>query len=409
MKQLLTTFLLLLFSTYLFTQEQTPAVELFFITENAPSSPIITCTLIAQSQCWGIALPLPPQPSNFYLTDDYNYSVYVPTANNMGQESAGFDFITSMGGAPGTGYPDFTYGIYKLIISGSNKYFYLDYRDYRIGYYENYSPPSYGHRIDLWIKYKYDNNSLYYSSTGSELDFHNITNGELLNFWDIKQKGDQQISLFPDYWENCLAATNNGSNHPRLVWGPHYHYPPISGTITGYSIYRSAAHISGQPPYNFSLLTTVPPDAYKYVDYSITMGNDYRARSYYVTCKYEDPWDRLIETDPTNTVEVRLVIPSKISIPEAKGNQKFLYKLEQNYPNPFNPVTRIDYTIKIDGLVSLKVYDMLGVEVSTLVYEKKEAGNYSVDFNASKLPSGIYIYTLLSGNYTESKKLILLK
>ncbi len=85
------------------------------------------------------------------------------------------------------------------------------------------------------------------------------------------------------------------------------------------------------------------------------------------------------------------------------------YLLYQNYPNPFNPTTAIDYSIKSSGLVSLKVYDMLGTEVTSLVNENKEAGSYSVEFNAEDLPSGIYFYTLTSGNFIATKKLILLK
>ena len=85
------------------------------------------------------------------------------------------------------------------------------------------------------------------------------------------------------------------------------------------------------------------------------------------------------------------------------------FALYNNYPNPFNPTTTIEYSIKQDGLVSLKVYDVLGNEVVSLVNENKVAGNYSVQFDASNLPSGIYIYRLTSGQFTSSKKLILLK
>jgi hypothetical protein len=84
-------------------------------------------------------------------------------------------------------------------------------------------------------------------------------------------------------------------------------------------------------------------------------------------------------------------------------------KLFQNYPNPFNPTTTINYSIKSAGDVSLKVYDILGTEVASLVNEVKEAGNYSVSFDAANLPSGIYFYTLTTGNYLDTKKLILLK
>jgi len=85
------------------------------------------------------------------------------------------------------------------------------------------------------------------------------------------------------------------------------------------------------------------------------------------------------------------------------------YSLSQNYPNPFNSTTTINYSTESQGLVTLKVYDLLGVEVISLVIEEQEAGHYSVEFNATEQPSGIYFYTLTSGNFTATKKLILLK
>lgn len=84
-------------------------------------------------------------------------------------------------------------------------------------------------------------------------------------------------------------------------------------------------------------------------------------------------------------------------------------ELSSNYPNPFNPTTQISYSIKEDGFVRLKVYDLLGSEVAILVSETKESGYHSVEFNASELPSGVYIYTLQTGDFISSKKMILLK
>ncbi|MDY0082689.1 MAG: T9SS type A sorting domain-containing protein [Ignavibacteriaceae bacterium] len=85
------------------------------------------------------------------------------------------------------------------------------------------------------------------------------------------------------------------------------------------------------------------------------------------------------------------------------------YDLAQNYPNPFNPSTTIKYQLPKDGIVTLKVYDILGSEVATLVNEQKTAGRYEVSFDASKLASGVYIYKLQSGEYVSSKKMMLLK
>ncbi|AFH50501.1 Peptidase S8/S53 subtilisin kexin sedolisin [Ignavibacterium album JCM 16511] len=89
------------------------------------------------------------------------------------------------------------------------------------------------------------------------------------------------------------------------------------------------------------------------------------------------------------------------------------YKLEQNYPNPFNPTTKIRYSIPNVGtglaLSTLKVYDILGNEVVTLVNEEKPAGYYEIEFNATELSSGVYFYRLQSGNFTQTKKMVLMR
>jgi hypothetical protein len=85
------------------------------------------------------------------------------------------------------------------------------------------------------------------------------------------------------------------------------------------------------------------------------------------------------------------------------------YSLSNNYPNPFNPSTKISWQLPVRGQVSLKVYDVLGNEVATLVNEEKPAGIYEVAFNASDLSSGVYFYQLKTGNFISTKKMILLK
>ena len=84
-------------------------------------------------------------------------------------------------------------------------------------------------------------------------------------------------------------------------------------------------------------------------------------------------------------------------------------KLYQNYPNPFNPTTKINYSIPRRSLVTLKVYNILGNEVATLVNEEKAAGNYKVVFDGSYLSSGTFFYKIQSGSFTDTKKFILLK
>lgn len=85
------------------------------------------------------------------------------------------------------------------------------------------------------------------------------------------------------------------------------------------------------------------------------------------------------------------------------------YVLSQNFPNPFNPTTKIEYNVPELSFVILKVYDVLGNEIGTLVNEEKPIGRYKIEFNATTLPSGIYFYRLQAGNFIETKKMILLR
>jgi hypothetical protein len=110
---------------------------------------------------------------------------------------------------------------------------------------------------------------------------------------------------------------------------------------------------------------------------------------------------------PGKTVQIT---NSSVNIIEVSSTMKpTAYELSQNYPNPFNPTTVINFQIPQAGLVSLKVYDAIGTEAATLVNEQKEAGSYSVTFDASRLHSGVYFYTLRSGDFTATKKLLLVK
>ena len=90
------------------------------------------------------------------------------------------------------------------------------------------------------------------------------------------------------------------------------------------------------------------------------------------------------------------------SVPES-------YSLSQNYPNPFNPSTKLEFGISKFGFVSLKVYDVLGKEVKTLVNENRPAGIYRIEFDGSSLSSGIYFYTLKTDGFTETKRMMILK
>ena len=85
------------------------------------------------------------------------------------------------------------------------------------------------------------------------------------------------------------------------------------------------------------------------------------------------------------------------------------FELKQNYPNPFNPSTRINFSVPEASFIILKVYDILGKEVSVLVNEEKQAGNYQIDFDASELTGGVYFYQLNTNSFVDAKKMILMK
>jgi hypothetical protein len=84
-------------------------------------------------------------------------------------------------------------------------------------------------------------------------------------------------------------------------------------------------------------------------------------------------------------------------------------RLGQNYPNPFNPTTNIEFALQNSGLVSLKVFDVLGREVATVVHENMQRGSYTVQFDGRDLSSGIYVYRLTAGGKSISRKFTLMK
>ena len=135
--------------------------------------------------------------------------------------------------------------------------------------------------------------------------------------------------------------------------------------------------------------------------------------SWYCLMKISDASDSTIFdiSDTTFTIDMfPAVEDSSNSFPSE-------FALLQNYPNPFNPSTKIKFTIgsviangvKQSQLVTLKVYDVLGNEIVTLVNEEKQPGTYEAEFAGTDLPSGIYFYQLKAGNFIEVKKMVLLK
>jgi hypothetical protein len=105
--------------------------------------------------------------------------------------------------------------------------------------------------------------------------------------------------------------------------------------------------------------------------------------------------------------DFRTCVP--IGIQPISNEVPLRFALYQNYPNPFNPVTQIKFDIAKSGNAKITIYDAIGRQTAELFNQQLQPGNYAIDWDASSYPSGVYFYVLSSGNYTETKKLILLK
>lgn len=132
--------------------------------------------------------------------------------------------------------------------------------------------------------------------------------------------------------------------------------------------------------------------------YNYNINLNYMPQGYYYNTVVAHPGDKnvIINLTTTDVQEEELSAPTE-------------YSMSQNYPNPFNPSTIIVYTVPTTGLVTLKVLDILGKEVATLVNEVKATGKYNMEFDGSNLSSGVYFYKLQSGTFSQTKKMILLK
>jgi len=183
---------------------------------------------------------------------------------------------------------------------------------------------------------------------------------ELTSFVGSSVNGNVELN-----WATSTELNNSGFEIQRSADG--YNFIKI-GFVSGYG-------------------TTTDPKAYSYTDNSAGTGKHfYRLRQIDFNGAF----------NYSGTIEVEVTAPT-------------VFALEQNYPNPFNPSTLISYSIPQNTFVTLKVYDIIGNEVATLVNETKSAGNYDVRFDASNLSNGAYLYSIKTENFTSTKKMILMK
>jgi len=340
---------------------------IFYITDNPLNFDItISLELVPNTLCWD-AHPYPNLDLH-NLTTSYNGS----------SQTTDFRVYWSSVWAYPSGPHVYALGQYKVsakIGSNERKYFYLDYRTSTLP--ENFQG-------DLVLDYSVNDNKFYRENTQNEVPLD-------AKIWVLQPgTGYSNEELEPLQPENFNLSTYN--SHPKVTWS---HSANPYDFVTGYAIYRSASSDSGP----FSKVATTSAGATSWVDWEFASGS-------MLTVYY-----KMVAVNGNRESKFTQTASMKVN-PAKEGSQDrndLKYTLSQNYPNPFNPTTTITYSIPSDEHVTLKVFNTLGEEVAELVNEIITAGIYSTDFNAENLPSGIYIYRINAGKYTDSRKLLLIK
>ena len=200
---------------------------------------------------------------------------------------------------------------------------------------------------------------------------------EFQSQWDIETDWD---------YGQILISTDNGSS-----------WTPLEGMYTNPG--TGSFQPNGEPLYDGTQLNWVKEsiDLGSYLNQQIKLRFVLKSDGYVS----EDGW----YVDDINIIAYEFVPSLGEPLTEVVSE----YSLEQNYPNPFNPTTEIEFRIPEARHITLKLFDVLGNEVAVLINEQKTSGIYKVTFNASNLPSGVYFYTLQTGSFVSTKKMILLK
>ncbi|HVO76317.1 MAG TPA: carboxypeptidase regulatory-like domain-containing protein [Ignavibacteriaceae bacterium] len=215
-------------------------------------------------------------------------------------------------------------------------------------------------------------------------------------------------------WEDAFIFRLDGGEHISDLFTYLEPMSPIGGQILGSIYNNSSSSISGTlisavDSAGNTVSSSISVFNGKYLIPSLKNGNYTLKASKigYQTSQYSEKVNIDLNSKPV--VDGINIYINLTDVNEAEKIIPEFYKLSQNYPNPFNPSTIINYEIPSSGLVTLKIYDVLGREVKTLVSEVKNPGRYNVKFDGSNLSSGLYFYRITTNNFTETKKMLMLK
>ncbi|MEZ4689469.1 MAG: T9SS type A sorting domain-containing protein [Ignavibacteria bacterium] len=223
--------------------------------------------------------------------------------------------------------------------------------------------------------------------------------------------GINLVNYFPPSSTKC---------NPKIVWN-HNTEPDMvrSNGKKKYNVFRAKEPNLNTVPLTYSYLGAVEyPDSVTpyYIDLQVNKYDcgaepDPQSELYPVRymVKAVDKFDW--ESVPSDFVQAIGITGSKEEEDnfQVTSNIPSEYNVFQNYPNPFNPVTKIKYEIPVNGNVSIKIFDINGRLIKTLLNENRNAGGYEIEFNGENFSSGVYYYKIESGNYSQVKKMILLK
>jgi hypothetical protein len=214
----------------------------------------------------------------------------------------------------------------------------------------------------------------------------------LTSFSDFTIGGDNNDGPLPVELNNLTGRSINQAI--QLRWTTQ-----SETNNAGFTVLRDGLEIASYTTYNElrGKGTTTSASNYSFNDQTVDAGKTYTYT--------------LRSFDLNGTIHNYPLVKATVTALEggSLNNAPKEYALKQNYPNPFNPTTNIKYELPSAGLVTIKVYDILGRVVTTLINENKNAGSYIAVFDASRFSSGIYYYTISAGKYSKTMKLTLLK